>query len=153
MQAPFSNTTAPTGTWSHLHEMASKDGPPPQLPAAAPEITASSSSSNVIDITVTELSPQKIKEELFNNVMNGKWEDVAKIYTKCKPIVQTAMITKSKQTALHIAIMDNKIEAAKTLLDIVDAEKIKEMKNERENNPLHLAAAREQVGSIDQVFL
>lgn len=136
--------------------MASKDGRRPQLPAAAPEITASSSSSNVIDITVTELSPssvQMIKEDLFSNVMNGKWEDVAKIYTKYKPIVQTAMITKSKQTALHIAIMDNKIEAAKTLLNIVDAEKIKEMKNDRENNPLHLAAARDQVGSIDQVFL
>lgn len=142
--------------------MASTDAGPPQLPAAAPEITiSSSSSSSFVDVIrhtvpLPKTSPsdvQKIKDEVFKHVMNGKWEVVERMYTNHKLIIQTAKITKSKDTAVHIAIADNKIEAAKNLLNIVDPARIMDMKNERDNNPLHLAAARGQVGSIDHVFL
>lgn len=124
--------------------MASQAGPS-QQPAAAPEITDSGSSSKVVD------GDQQIRDDLFVKVMDGDWDAVVDIYTKHKIIVQTSMITKSKETALHIAIMDHKTEAAKKLLELVDANMIKEMKNERENNPLHLAAARGQVSGVGVV--
>ena len=127
--------------------MASQDGPS-QQPAAAPEITDSGDRCKVVDVvhvmTVTN-DHQQIRDDLFVNVMDGDWDAVVESYRKHKFITQTAMITKSKETALHIANMDNKTEAAKKLLELVDAKRIKDMKNERENNPLHLAAARGQV--------
>ncbi|RWR75614.1 serine/threonine-protein phosphatase 6 regulatory ankyrin repeat subunit B-like protein [Cinnamomum micranthum f. kanehirae] len=106
-----------------------------------PPATQASSSTNAI----SEPRPnqaQSIKDRVFKDVMNGNWEAVLNAYGKNVNSIQTASITSSKETVLHIAISDNRSDMAKKLLEIVvDGKKIKEMRNDRGNNPLHLAAS------------
>ncbi|KAJ8615999.1 hypothetical protein MRB53_035371 [Persea americana] len=105
------------------------------------QIVGQSSPSEVREIDFTNiLDTQEVKETLFTQVMYGNWDNVEAIYND-REDVQYAKITRSKETAVHIAISDNKIDVAKRLLERVDPNKIKDMKNERGNNPLHVAAA------------
>ncbi|RWR75626.1 serine/threonine-protein phosphatase 6 regulatory ankyrin repeat subunit B-like protein [Cinnamomum micranthum f. kanehirae] len=106
-----------------------------------PPATQASSSTNAI----SEPRPnqaQSIKDRVFKDVMNGNWEAVLNTYKKNVNNIQTASITSSKETVLHIAISDNRSDMSKKLLEIVvDGKMIKEMRNDRGNNPLHLAAS------------
>ncbi|XXG89569.1 hypothetical protein AAC387_Pa12g1540 [Persea americana] len=105
------------------------------------QIVGQSSPSEVREIDITNIfNTQEMKEKLFTQVMYGNWDIVVAIYNE-RDDVRYAKITRSKETAVHIAISDNKIDVAKRLLELVDANKIKDMKNERGNNPLHVAAA------------
>ncbi|KAJ8634957.1 hypothetical protein MRB53_009228 [Persea americana] len=106
-----------------------------------PPATQASSSTNAI----SEPRPnqaQSIKDRVFKDVMTGNWEAVLNTYEKNVNNIQTASITSSKETILHIAISDNRSDMAKKLLEIVvDGKMIKEMRNDQGNNPLHLAAS------------
>lgn len=106
------------------------------LPSPSPQPSSSTNSSER-----SPNDPQSTKDLVFHNVMRGNWKDVLPIYKTNKDNIQTASITSSKETVLHIAISDNKRKIAKELLSFTDGKKIKEMKNDRGNNPLHLAAS------------
>ncbi|XXG52131.1 hypothetical protein AAC387_Pa03g0526 [Persea americana] len=80
-------------------------------------------------------------DKLYAKVMKGEWGDVVKMYEENKQIFQTAIITVSNQTALHIAISNSQTDVVKTLLDNIDALAIRKMSDNREENPLHLAAS------------
>ncbi|RWR75638.1 serine/threonine-protein phosphatase 6 regulatory ankyrin repeat subunit B-like protein [Cinnamomum micranthum f. kanehirae] len=79
------------------------------------------------------------------------WDAVINIYKDKKDIVSTAKITRNKETALHIAISDSKTEVVKELLDIIDPIKIREMTNDMDENPLHLAASLGQAETCRQL--
>ncbi|RWR75628.1 serine/threonine-protein phosphatase 6 regulatory ankyrin repeat subunit B-like protein [Cinnamomum micranthum f. kanehirae] len=94
---------------------------------------------------------QETKDELFKKVMQEDWNAVISIYKAKRGIVSTAKITRNKETALHIAISDGKTEVVKVLLDIIDPIEIKEMTNDMDENPLHLAASLGQAETCKQL--
>ncbi|RWR75644.1 ankyrin repeat and SAM domain-containing protein 1A-like protein [Cinnamomum micranthum f. kanehirae] len=94
---------------------------------------------------------QETKDELFEKAMQEDWDAVISIYKDKKDIVSTAKITRNKETALHIAISDSKTEVVKQLLDIIDSIKIREMTNDMDENPLHLAASLGQAEMCKQL--
>ncbi|KAI7983678.1 Serine/threonine-protein phosphatase 6 regulatory ankyrin repeat subunit A [Camellia lanceoleosa] len=106
----------------------------------------------------------EIKRQLFGDAMEGEWKAVVKTYKKY-PEVHVAKITKSGDTALHLAVSDGQDQFVKQLVDTIyeaDSKAKKDerggggvggggepaaapealmIKNERGNTPLHLAAA------------
>ncbi|KAJ8634973.1 hypothetical protein MRB53_009240 [Persea americana] len=80
-------------------------------------------------------------DKLYAKVMKGEWDDVVKMYEENKQIFQTAIITVSNQTALHIAISNGLTDVVKRLLQTIDALAIRKMTDNREENPFHLAAS------------
>ncbi|KAL7172445.1 hypothetical protein ACSBR2_032022 [Camellia fascicularis] len=109
----------------------------------------------------------EIKRQLFSHAMKGKWEEVVEIYKK-NAEVHGAKITKSGDTALHLAVSDGQDDFVKQLVDTIyeadskakdehgggavsiveiepksgkEAPKALMVENERGNTPLHLAAA------------
>ncbi|KAE8009771.1 hypothetical protein FH972_006187 [Carpinus fangiana] len=117
---------------------------------------------------------RKMKNELFRMAMKGEWDEVAKIYRRDKR-AHKAMITKSGDTALHIAVSDDKEEIVEQLVGAIcpqeegkedlriekeeRAEENKEIisegseckealkvQNEQGNTSLHVAASMGSVG-------
>lgn len=109
----------------------------------------------------------EIKRQLFSHAMKGKWKEVVDIYKK-NAEVHGAKITKSGDTALHLAVSDGQDDFVKQLVDTIyeadskpkdehgggavsiveiepksgkEAPKALMVENERGNTPLHLAAA------------
>ncbi|KAB2600442.1 hypothetical protein D8674_010713 [Pyrus ussuriensis x Pyrus communis] len=82
-------------------------------------------------------------DSLFESAMKGEWGKVVEAYRN-SPKAQEAKITKSNETALHIAIADGQTEIAIKLLNIIspggNASKIFNLGNEKGNTALHLAA-------------
>ncbi|VVA39071.1 PREDICTED: ankyrin, partial [Prunus dulcis] len=82
-------------------------------------------------------------DSLFENAMKGQWGKVVETYRNCSK-AREANITKSKETALHIAIADGQTETALDLLNIIangeNALNILKIGNEKGNTALHLAA-------------
>ncbi|XP_077224774.1 uncharacterized protein LOC143858065 isoform X3 [Tasmannia lanceolata] len=81
---------------------------------------------------------------LFENAMGGKWDNVVEIY-KTYPGDRAVKITRSGDTALHLAARDGMTDIVKKLMEKVckeeDAREILTAKNERGDTPLHEAAA------------
>ncbi|KAJ8634945.1 hypothetical protein MRB53_009212 [Persea americana] len=112
------------------------DSPPSPSP-----IEASSSTNNGSSEHKGDRSPS-VKEMVFGALKSGQWVDVLKKYEENAENIQTASITSSKEKVLHIAISHNRSDVAKKLLGFVaNGKVIEEMKNDRDNNPLHLAAS------------
>ncbi|XXG52111.1 hypothetical protein AAC387_Pa03g0508 [Persea americana] len=111
------------------------DSPPSPSPIEA------SSSTNGSSEHKGDRSPS-VKEMVFGALKSGQWVDVLKKYEENAENIQTASITSSKEKVLHIAISHNRSDVAKKLLGFVaNGKVIEEMKNDRDNNPLHLAAS------------
>ncbi|KAK4254541.1 hypothetical protein QN277_009912 [Acacia crassicarpa] len=94
-----------------------------------------------------------IIRELYMHTFRGKWEEVENLY-ETKPEVWNAEITSSEDTALHMAINENKEDVVGKLVDIIirlrqdhleEAKKALKKKNEVGDTPLHRAAARGSV--------
>ncbi|CAA3029190.1 Death-associated kinase 1 [Olea europaea subsp. europaea] len=87
---------------------------------------------------------EEIKNNLFRNAMNGKWVEVIKIYAE-RPEAHKAKITRSKDTALHIAISEGQVTTVERLMKILreqgSAGEVLTIGNEQGNTPLHLAAS------------
>ncbi|KAJ8634970.1 hypothetical protein MRB53_009237 [Persea americana] len=94
---------------------------------------------------------QGTKDELFEQAVQEDWEAVISIYKDKGDIAWTPKITRNKETALHIAISDSKTEVVKVLLLIIDPFKIREMLNDMDENPLHLAASLGQAETCKQL--
>ncbi|KAI7982646.1 Ankyrin repeat-containing protein ITN1 [Camellia lanceoleosa] len=106
----------------------------------------------------------EIKSQLFSHAMKGEWKSVLEIYKK-NAEVHGAKITKSGDTALHLAVSDGQDQFVKQLVDTIYnhgggggggggepadpsgqvegglGPEALTIKNERGNTPLHLAAA------------
>ncbi|XP_050365578.1 uncharacterized protein LOC126784134 [Argentina anserina] len=84
-----------------------------------------------------------IKKYLFDKAMKSEWKDVVEAYTN-NEIAHGAKITKSGDTALHIAVLEGQHDHVAELVKLVSEEKLK-LQNERGNTPLHFAAAQGNV--------
>ncbi|XP_058084569.1 uncharacterized protein LOC131232354 [Magnolia sinica] len=81
-------------------------------------------------------------KSMFKNAMKENWEEVVRV-CKDNPRAQEAKITRSGDTALHVAIYGRREATARKLVDLIanqDLERILAIKNDRGNIALHLAA-------------
>ncbi|KAK2991127.1 hypothetical protein RJ640_029420 [Escallonia rubra] len=90
----------------------------------------------------------QIRDDLFQSAMKGDWKAVVNIY-KARPEVHKAKITKSGDTALHIAVLDGQEMKVHELVELIGTEahprEALGVANVRGNTPLHLSAS---VGSV-----
>ncbi|KAH7573044.1 hypothetical protein JRO89_XS03G0057200 [Xanthoceras sorbifolium] len=86
-------------------------------------------------------------EKVFDAVMQKQWDAVLEACEK-KPDILEAKLTKSEDTALHIAVSDGKTDVVLQLVERLgaNASNILKIKNEKGNTALHLAASR---GNLD----
>ncbi|ESR34152.1 hypothetical protein CICLE_v10006513mg [Citrus x clementina] len=80
--------------------------------------------------------------DLFENAMKGRWNEVAEAYEN-NPMIQVAKITNSEDTALHIAVSDGRSDIVLKLVESMgqNASNVLKLQNEKGNTTLHLAAA------------
>ncbi|CAN6561250.1 unnamed protein product [Malus baccata var. baccata] len=90
------------------------------------------------DNKIMSMDTEKIKKYLFRIAMQSKWEEVVRTY-KLNKNAHGAKITKSGDTALHIAVSDGQEKSVEELVKLITVEEL-EIKNERGNTPLHVAA-------------
>ncbi|XP_059630065.1 uncharacterized protein LOC132273048 [Cornus florida] len=97
------------------------------------------------EIVINEEMPEEVAhevhDELFEIAMKGHWDKVVEVYQKSSK-AQTAKLTKSEDTALHLAVSDGYTDIVVKLVDSIpvdEASNILEIKNEGGNTPLHIA--------------
>ncbi|CAN6561254.1 unnamed protein product [Malus baccata var. baccata] len=90
------------------------------------------------DDEIKNMDTEKMKKYLFQVAMQSKWEEVVRTY-KFNKKACGAKITKSGDTALHVAVSDGQDEHVEELVKLITAEECK-IQNERGNTPLHIAA-------------
>ncbi|XP_058782205.1 uncharacterized protein LOC131656523 [Vicia villosa] len=100
---------------------------------------------NIIEVDDYIYDTSESEEDMLREyTIEGNWEEVEKLY-KLDPKLSTVNINKSRGTALHVAVNDNKGEVVRNLVDSIISHKIEEAlkcKNEKGDTPLHLAASR-----------
>ncbi|XP_031400035.1 uncharacterized protein LOC116210315 [Punica granatum] len=99
------------------------------------------------------MDAEEIKKTLFNSAMKGEWNKVVEIYGEF-PDAHDTRITRTGETALHVAVSDGQEDTVEDLLDLIMAaagegsnrtKAVLEIKNDSGNTPLHYAAS---VGSV-----
>ncbi|KAG6703526.1 hypothetical protein I3842_07G089200 [Carya illinoinensis] len=97
---------------------------------------------------------QVTKNKLFRMAMEGKWEEVAKLFERDE-WTQTAKITNSGDTALHIAISvgkeDNVRQLTESIWEPSRLRQVLEIQNDRGNTPLHSAASTGNVAMCQRI--
>ncbi|KAK7303003.1 hypothetical protein RJT34_13902 [Clitoria ternatea] len=93
---------------------------------------------------------ERANKRLFKHCMKGDWEKVVEIYKNHKR-AQTARITKSCNTALHVAVTDGQDDVVRQLVQLIcshedQREEVLRIQNERGNTALHFAAS---MGSVE----
>ncbi|XP_021279785.1 serine/threonine-protein phosphatase 6 regulatory ankyrin repeat subunit B-like [Herrania umbratica] len=85
-----------------------------------------------------------IEKQLFRSAMKGEWDVALELY-KNNPTVHVAKISRSGDTALHIAVSNVQEGVVQKLVDLISEQseprKALEIKNEQGNTPLHIAAS------------
>jgi ankyrin repeat protein len=104
-------------------------------------------------VSTQEISSDDLKNELFQMAMKGEWDKVVNIY-KSDPRAHKVKITKSGDTALHIAVSDDKEDIVERLITEITSpggggKEALEIKNEQGNTPLHVAASMGSVGMCE----
>ena len=93
--------------------------------------------------------PESLKSKLIKGLVSN-WEDVVQIYEQ-EPRAHKIRITKSGNTALHIAVSSAREDIVRKLVESINNTKngnpmdVLSIDNEDGNNPLHLATS---LGSI-----
>ncbi|XP_027338169.1 ankyrin repeat-containing protein At5g02620-like [Abrus precatorius] len=90
---------------------------------------------------------EKISKRLFKLCMKGKWEKTVEMYKRDK-MARVTKITRTGETALHIAVTDGQDDVVEELVKLIcncgDKEGLR-IQNERGNTALHFAAS---MGSV-----
>ncbi|XP_028758447.1 uncharacterized protein LOC114717476 [Neltuma alba] len=96
--------------------------------------------------TMVSSELESIKKELFTFAMKGRWEQVMKMYQD-EPRAHRAKITRSGDTALHLAVSEAKDKVVEEMVRSVSShwdedqlKKVLQTDNIRGNTALHLAA-------------
>lgn len=87
-----------------------------------------------------------LRDFLYINTKRTEWEKVIKKYEK-HPEALELKLTRNGDTALHLAVLDNREDVVQKLVNRIKdskCDKLLETTNDRKENPLHLAA---QMGS------
>ena len=79
-------------------------------------------------------------DNLFQAVMKNKWEEVVTAYKNSPKAREARLIRKSEDTALHIAVSNGQTNHALNMVDTIDKDLLKRIRNAKGNTPLHLAA-------------
>ncbi|KAE8009775.1 hypothetical protein FH972_006191 [Carpinus fangiana] len=96
------------------------------------------------DTSWKDIAEESIRNVLFHMARTDKWDEVVNIY-KWTPLAHKAKITKSGDTALHIAVSQGNEEIVEQLVGSEGKEALK-IKNEQGNTALHVAASMGSVG-------
>ncbi|XP_054790249.1 uncharacterized protein LOC129295726 [Prosopis cineraria] len=101
------------------------------------------------------LVSEQENELLYQSTFKGDWEKVTELYKKT-PGVQSTVITpvSSQDTALHVAISDDREEEVKSMVESIvnhKNEKALIMQNGRGETPLHRAATRKSVTMCEYI--
>ncbi|KAM5563658.1 hypothetical protein ABKV19_018329 [Rosa sericea] len=89
------------------------------------------------------MDSESIKKKLFKIAMKSQWEEIVQAYRQ-ETRAREVKITRSGDTALHIAVLDGQEERVEELVNLVSIEELK-LQNEGGNTPLHFAAAQGNV--------
>ncbi|KAG6703536.1 hypothetical protein I3842_07G089300 [Carya illinoinensis] len=104
---------------------------------------------------LAERQVMTIKKEFFRMTMEGKWDEVAKLFDQQDEWAPTAKITNSGDTALHIAVsVGNEDNVTKLIQSIRDPSRLRqvlETGNDRGNTPLHSAASMGNVAVCQRI--
>ncbi|KAL6208675.1 hypothetical protein ACLB2K_019622 [Fragaria x ananassa] len=92
---------------------------------------------------IGDMDNESLKKYLFTIAMKSDGEGVVQAYIQNER-ARKAIITKSGDTALHIAVLDGQEERVEELVKLVSLEELK-LQNQRGNTPLHFAAAQGNV--------
>ncbi|ONH93513.1 hypothetical protein PRUPE_8G235300 [Prunus persica] len=95
--------------------------------------------SSVADDMIKNMDTEKIKKYLFQIAMKSQWKEVVRTY-RLNPEAHKAKITRTGDTALHIAVSDRQEDHVEELVKLISPDKL-ERQNERGNTPLHFAAS------------
>ena len=103
------------------------------------------------------LEMEKIKKELFNTAMKGEWKEVVRIYEQ-NYRAQEAKITRSGDTALHVAVSDCQEDVVEELVRHVVSTGPRQtavlgIQNDRGNTALHFAASMGNVRMCQSIAL
>lgn len=82
---------------------------------------------------------ENMQTYLFKITITSQWKEVVAIY-RLDPRARKAKITESGDTALHVAVSDGQEEHVEELVKLVSTDEL-QIRNERGNTPLHIAAA------------
>lgn len=94
-----------------------------------------------------KMDAESVENELYKYTFQGKWTKVVELYST-EPSVHLRDITSSNDTALHMAINDDREDEVEKLVGIIKRhghEKALELENDRGETPLHRAAVRGSV--------
>ena len=90
------------------------------------------------------LDMESTKKDLFKLAMKGEWDSVVEFYKK-NPMALKDKLTRSGDTALHIAVSDGQEDKVKELVEYISSrperKAVLEIKNEQGSTPLHIAAS------------
>ena len=96
-----------------------------------------------------------IKKHLFNLAMQGKWDNVIKTYQE-KPAALGVKITRSGDTALHIAVLDRKESVVEKLVNLINDEVNRVEAKKKEQKPKEVKEAstssREKEGREEEKY-
>lgn len=100
---------------------------------------------------------EKIKKDLFNIAMKGEWKEVVRKYEQNNR-AHDSKITRSGDTALHIAVSDCQEDVVAALVRLVVSKHprpkaVLGIQNDRGNTPLHFAAAMGNVRMCQSMAL
>ncbi|RDX81521.1 NF-kappa-B inhibitor alpha, partial [Mucuna pruriens] len=96
----------------------------------------------------TSRDMEKTNKRLLKYSMKGKWEKVVEMYEKDGRKAHTARITRSGDTALHVAIIDGQDDVVQRLVKLICSEALR-IQNERGNTALHFAASMGRVQTCE----
>ncbi|TKY71892.1 Ankyrin repeat domain-containing protein 6 [Spatholobus suberectus] len=103
----------------------------------------------------TSREMEKTNKRLFKISMKGEWDEVVEMYKDNKK-VHTARITRSGDTALHVAVTDGQDDVVRQLVKLICSEEDNgkealRVQNERGNTALHFAASMGSVQTCECV--
>ncbi|XP_042966156.1 uncharacterized protein LOC122299783 isoform X3 [Carya illinoinensis] len=102
-----------------------------------------------VDQMSSKTTREMKKRDLLKNAMKGQWREVVEIY-KNEAWIHKEKITRSGETALHIAVSDGQKKIVEQLITAIksqtyqNAKKAVSVENKQGNTALHFAASKEK---------